>query len=128
MKVAILSLVYPVGSIYTSFESTAPDTLFGFGTWTQITDRFLYCANSSGTTGGEATHTLTIDEMPSHNHNLWWKGFRTIPDGGGPRTATSIDWFGSDPVQTFKCDNKGGGQAHNNMPPYITVYCWRRTA
>ena len=56
LKVAILSLVYPVGSIYTSFNSTAPATLFGFGTWAQITDRFLYCANSSGSTGGSSTH------------------------------------------------------------------------
>ena len=80
---------------------------------------------------GEATHLLTKEEMPVHNHGVWWRGYRTIPDGSGPRHATARDYISDDPYQTFKCDNAGGKdgtQAHNNMPPYITVYCWRRTA
>ena len=129
-KAMIRDFVYPVGAIYTSFVSTSPATLFG-GTWTQITDRFLYCANSSGTTGGEATHLLTTEEMPVHNHNVWWRGYWNV-GGGQQRQPTSKDYISDDPVQTFKCDNAGGKngvtQPHNNMPPYITVFCWRRTA
>ena len=61
---------YPVGSIYMSVNSTSPATLFS-GSWQRIQDRFLLCAGSTyaaGSTGGEATHKLTIDEMPSHSH------------------------------------------------------------
>ena len=66
-KTTIADLVYPVGSIYMSVNSTSPATLFG-GTWTQIQDTFLLAAGSTyaaGATGGEATHTLTENEMPS---------------------------------------------------------------
>ena len=60
-------ILYPIGSIYMSVNSTNPSQLFG-GTWVQISGRFLYCTNNSMDTGGEATHKLTINEMPSHNH------------------------------------------------------------
>lgn len=68
----ILSSVYPVGSIYMSVASTSPATLFG-GTWVQLKDRFLIGAGgsySAGATGGATTHTLTVAEMPSHNHSF----------------------------------------------------------
>ena len=61
---------YPVGSIYLSVNSTNPGTIFG-GSWEQIKDRFLLACGSTysnGSTGGESTHKLTVDEMPSHNH------------------------------------------------------------
>ena len=63
---------YPVGSIYLSVNSTNPGTIFG-GTWEQIKDRFLLACGSTysnGSTGGEAKHTLTTNEMPSHSHAL----------------------------------------------------------
>lgn len=66
----IINIVYPVGSIYMSVNSTSPASLFG-GTWERIKDRFLLAAGdtySAGSTGGEAQHTLTVDEMPSHYH------------------------------------------------------------
>ena len=67
-------VMYPVGAIYQSWSSTSPASLFG-GSWSQITEKFLYCANSAGDTGGESTHKLTINEMPSHMHqskdNMW---------------------------------------------------------
>ena len=72
-KANIALSIYPVGSIYMSVNSTSPSSLFG-GTWEQLTDTFLYAtsttADTSSTTAtdGEATHTLTIDEMPSHTH------------------------------------------------------------
>jgi len=60
----------PVGSLYTSSKSTDPHELFG-GKWKPIQDTFLWCAgpkHAAGTTGGAETHTLTVDEMPSHAH------------------------------------------------------------
>ena len=57
---------YPIGALYISYVSTSPATLFG-GSWSQISGRFLYCTTSTGT-GGNNNHTLTIDQIPSHNH------------------------------------------------------------
>ena len=67
-----LQVVYPIGSIYISTVITNPSDLFGFGSWEQIKDTFLLAAGdayNAGAIGGEATHILTVDEMPSHNHN-----------------------------------------------------------
>ena len=72
LKENFLNLVYPVGSIYWSSNNTNPGTLFG-GTWTQIKDRFILAAgdyNSNGATGGAATVTLTVSNMPSHTHSF----------------------------------------------------------
>ena len=117
-------ILYPIGSIYMSVNSTNPSQLFG-GTWVQISGRFLYCTNNSMDTGGEATHKLTINEMPSHNHMVdydqVWDG------GGGTRALGTTDNGGSWASGTW-VHNTGGSQAHNNMPPYFTVYCWYRTA
>ena len=69
----IMKKIYPVGSIYISTVSTNPSTLFGFGTWAQIKDTFLLAAGTTykaGATGGEATHKLTINEIPSHTHSV----------------------------------------------------------
>ena len=56
LKIAkeLFDLFFPVGYIYTSMNSTDPKTLFGYGEWTQITDKFLYCTNSSKSTGGNS--------------------------------------------------------------------------
>ena len=60
-------VMYPVGAIYQSWSSTSPANLFG-GSWSQITEKFLYCANSAGGTGGASTVTLNINQMPTHHH------------------------------------------------------------
>ena len=76
LKGEILQAVYPVGSIYTSMTNTSPATLFGFGTWEQIVDRFLYCSDSSGTTGGAT----------EHNHDLsgtGWAAVHLVSSNGG---------------------------------------------
>lgn len=65
--VNLLDVLYPVGSIYHSMNATSPASFIG-GTWTQI-KTFLYGADTAKVTGGEATHALTIAEMPNHNHN-----------------------------------------------------------
>lgn len=125
----VLDMVYPVGSIYMSVNATSPSTLFG-GTWEQIQDRFLLAAGNSysaGATGGEATHTLTKDEMPSHNH---YAAINGGTDSYG-QNRTTIGSFAnkaqgySDSSTIFAT---GGGNAHNNMPPYLAVYMWKRTA
>ena len=70
-KMNIIDMVYPVGSIYMSTASTSPATLFG-GTWVALNQgRVLIGANSTypaGSTGGEATHKITVNELPAHNH------------------------------------------------------------
>lgn len=125
--VDLLKAVYPVGAFYISATATSPSTVFGFGTWTQIKDRFILAAGdmyAAASIGGEANHALTIDEMPVHNHQL-----KTC-DAVGPYDApvrgdgTNEGWASS----THTIANAGGGQAHNNMPPYLTAYVWKRTA
>lgn len=134
----LLNIVYPVGSIYMSVNTTNPATLFG-GTWVQLKDRFLLGAGDSynnGATGGEATHTLTTDEMPSHNHayedttgnsalNGWFGREGSISSDEYMGVSKSIASYSN---YTFKMTNTGGSQPHNNMPPYLVVYMWKRTA
>lgn len=124
--------LYPVGSIYISVNSTNPSNYFG-GTWEQIKDRFLLASGNTyqaGTIGGEATHTLTVNEIPSHNHFVDFrksKNFNTgnIYDAYFPAYATPNTWTDAPDRYTA---NTGGGQAHNNMPPYLAVYIWKRVA
>lgn len=116
---------YPVGSIYMSVNETDPQTLFG-GTWEQIKDTFLLGAGDKyevGTTGGEAEHTLTIEEMPSHTHKQFNRNWYVTPQNAPTNTAGNAD--GEMEALTSAT---GGGQAHNNMPPYLTVYMWKRIA
>lgn len=124
--VGILQRAYPVGSVYMSFEDINPAELFGFGTWEQLGGQFLLGANDTytvGSTGGEATHTLTQEEMPIHVHNisssLMWAN-QTGQVAGGQNT-----YYQRSGEQTTQI--AGGDQPHNNMPPYIAVYMWRRT-
>ena len=106
-----------------STSSTNPSTLFG-GTWEQIKDRFLLCEGTTykaGTTGGEATHRLTIDEMPSHNHTV----------SRGTNGSSYFELTGKEPQgnapYNIVTSSTGGNKAHNNMPPYLAVYVWKRT-
>jgi hypothetical protein len=130
----LINIIYPVGSIYMSVNSTSPQTLFG-GTWTQLKDRFLLGAGSTysnGATGGAATHKLTTNEMPSHNHAL--NNFNGA--GNTLKRGVMYGWdlkHGDLNYQNFNNPNiwsadVGGNQAHNNMPPYLVVYMWKRTA
>ena len=125
-------LSWPVGSIYTSTKPTDPHEFFG-GTWEPIQDTFLWCAgpkHAAGTTGGAETHTLTVEEMPAHSHQ-----YNRLPQSfsntdyskdvqanfdSSVRRASNTQY-----VQTY---NTGGGTAHNNMPPFRSVYCWHRIA
>lgn len=140
----VLDNVYPIGSIYMNVNSTNPGTLFG-GTWEQIQGKFLLGMSSSypaGSQGGEASHTLTTEEMPSHGHNpanqSGYFGFIT-----NSKKAFEVGDMGSQsgsgryyPYSTVAFDvsrntltgTTGGGNSHNNMPPYLSIYIWKRTA
>ena len=123
----LLNAVYPVGSIYMSVNSTNPTNIFG-GTWEQLKDRFLLGAGntySNGATGGEATHKLTIQEMPSHQH--------PVNLTGEQQTGEAVfTWQGGQLTRQYSGNDlarfTGGDQPHNNMPPYLVVYIWKRTA
>ena len=171
--------IYPVGSIYMSVNNTSPALLFG-GEWERIQDRFLLAAGSSynaGSTGGEPTHKLSVDEIPSHTHTFsgstnstgahthsvsgtaasagshthQWKGYMTSsPYGsgaykvpingndtwspnmvsGGSHThsvsGTAASAGGHSHSISASISNTGSSSAHNNMPPYLTVYIWKR--
>lgn len=122
---ALIDLIYPVGSIYMSVNNTSPQSFFG-GTWERIQDRFLLAAGSTyaaGGTGGSATHTLTVSEMPNHGHVVGTES------GSISKTTAYIAGAtgGSGARGTSTTDNAGGGAAHNNMPPYLVVYVWKRT-
>ena len=121
----ILQALYPVGSIYMSVTYFDPATVFG-GVWERIQDTFLLAAGNSyaaGETGGEAEHTLTIEEMPNHSHS----GVRRCDAGeinDGKSTGSSSSSGGS----SYETDTTGDSMPHNNMPPYLAVYAWKRTA
>lgn len=119
--------LYPVGSIYMSVNSTNPSNYFG-GTWERIKGKFLLAADDNiyklGDTGGEATHTLTINEMPSHNHSI------EMTSGGVAYQVERVP-FGNQSVwgnSNMPIKPTGGSQPHNNMPPYLAVYVWKKVA
>ncbi|MDO4810755.1 MAG: DUF859 family phage minor structural protein [Eubacteriales bacterium] len=121
----LLNMIYPVGSIYMSANNVSPQTFFG-GTWERIKDTFLLAAGdtyAAGATGGEAAHTLTVDEMPSHNHDI------AVYQSGSTDVANGLVRQAQGQISTgLYVRYRGGNQSHNNMPPYLAVYIWKRTA
>lgn len=121
-------ILYPIGSIYMSVNSTNPSQLFG-GTWEQISGRFLYCTTTSKTTGGSTTTgstTLTVNQIPSHSHLI---GKQTSGLAGSAGEETAVMFWDSN--SGIASTSVGGGQGHThpqNLPPYFTVYCWYRVS
>ena len=119
--------IYPVGAIYLSVVNTNPGTLFG-GTWEQIKDVFLLSAGDTyigGSTGGEATHQLTTSEMPQHRHRIGYRHGARLSTSG---TYYTVGGSEEDGGGGYGYSNyTGSGDSHNNMPPYVTVYMWKRT-
>lgn len=118
-------------------QSTTLDTMakvievYGGTTWIQHSGYMLYgatsnvVANSAVKTGGETTHTLTVNEMPNHSHKIRYTGgYANGIYGGMPGTSIDATPVYNDLIMAYE----GGGQAHNNMPPYKNVYIWERTA
>ena len=169
---------YPVGAIYMSVNNTDPGTLFG-GTWTQIQDSFILAAGSTyagGSTGGSATinlahshtvnshnhslpantgdHTLTVNEMPSHYHNVntcYYQIGKNTTNAKIASTTSDSYWNNNPNSGQRSIQNAGGDQAHSHpiggntgdkspgtnsqlsstqsiLPPYLAVYVWTRTA
>lgn len=127
---------YPVGSLYfNASDATNPAELFGFGTWERFGEgRMMLSASDShaaGTTGGEEKHTLTTSEMPKHLHhtNSYQDGYPTAFTGKGTwYTLVYNKTKGNNTNESPITSNTGGSAAHNNMPPYVSVYVWVRTA
>ena len=149
---SVLDFFYPVGTIYTTEDKDFnPSTRWG-GTWELIKDRMIigagnsYAVKSKGgssshahTTGG---HTLTVNEMPSHNHPTTSNGQFTVNNGGGSGIsgipANTPGWGSLSPADWWhvSVSNTGGSASHShgntgsasNLPPYYSAYIWRRTA
>ncbi|KAI5546344.1 phage tail repeat-like family, partial [Trichomonas vaginalis G3] len=140
LKTEILQTLYPIGSIYTSMNSTRPETVLGFGTWTQIVDRFLYCANSSKETGG--SKTISGENLPAHSHYIdlstsqagWHKhkfwDWSAMKKGKGYDVKDDVQFA----INCFWGNTQGDGnhthrvsgytqttgQSKDYMPPYMT--------
>lgn len=103
--------------------STSPSQLFG-GVWEKIEGVFLLGSSSSytnGSIGGEATHTLSLEEIPSHSHE--YTHLKIGSYGGGDATSLLGDRLNSETTQT---GSVGSSSPHNNMPPYLSVNMWKR--
>ena len=133
--------IYPIGSIYMSVNTLDPSVIFG-GTWVQVKDKFLLASGdifTNGETGGEINHMLTVNEMPAHTHNVIG-GTEGLPSGtyialnpqevGTAIGSTPATYCGGTTGLNIEgeAQQTGGGQAHNNMPPYLVVNVWYRTA
>jgi len=126
------SEAFPVGSVFIAVVSTNPGTLLGYGTWSAFgAGRMLVGLDSGQTefdvveeTGGTKTHTLLESEIPAHVHA---ENAPTSASGGALRLAVDTNASGS-VAAGLDTASAGGGAAHNNLPPYIVVYMWKRTA
>nr|DAW56150.1 MAG TPA: baseplate wedge protein [Caudoviricetes sp.] len=131
LKEEIYKEMYPVGHVVISFNNTNPAK---YGTVWERTGagRMLLGVSDDyevGDTGGEETHTLTINEIPSHSHDTLFQA-KTYNEGYGSYEDKPIvlgNTLVSDTV-LWDTTSTGGGQPHNNMPPYIAVYMWRRVS
>lgn len=121
---SILDCFFSVGSILVRYDHADPNQMFPGTTWVRLTNTFLWGCDANGdvgVTGGEKTHTLTVDELPSHSHGSVYSGVAS----GTKNTA----WLSSGgDKMAYGALYAGGGAAHNNMPPYTQVSIWRRTA
>lgn len=140
----IVDKIYPIGSIYLSVNNTSPSILFG-GEWEQIKDRFLLACGdtyNNGVTGGEAEHILTPSELAYHDHmgrnySHNWNAGVSIPAGrsyavsygteGGQWAYSAGNIINNSEINDMvETGGRGGNQPHNNMPPYLAVYIWKR--
>ena len=125
---------WPIGSIYMTVSNTSPASLFG-GTWERISDRFLLGASGTypaGATGGESAHTLTQSELPNYSLSVT-NGSNVIRSKTGSSADAYVQTQSSGwgipnwESKTVTVASGGAGAAHNNMPPYLSVWIWKRT-
>lgn len=118
---------FRVDAIYISVSSSNPSNLWPGTTWVQIKDRFLLAAGDTylgGNIGGEATHKLTVSEMPAHTHETKFGEYIKYGLSTGNKGVANDNNSGGN----SQTEATGSGLAHNNMPPYLVVYVWKRTA
>lgn len=143
--------IYPVGSIYASVSPTNPADLLGFGVWSAFAAGRVLVGVDTGDpdfdaaekTGGAKAVTLSEYEMPAHSHGVTDPGHSHVENSnntttgplrgwGAPDTSTNTSTatgYSTAPATTgISIGNTGGGQAHQNMPPFLAVHLWRRTA
>lgn len=137
----LLNALYPVGSIYVSKDPTDPAELFG-GSWKRIKERFIWAIGDNenpGDTGGEKTHTLTEAELPEITgsfQNIAMQGidraidcdgvFSNSKTGAYATFGTNGSYTKTDVGDDIVHFSAGGGEAHNNMPPWEGFYIWER--
>lgn len=134
---AVVERDHPVGSLYISENATSPAELYG-GTWERIEGKFIMGASDTypaGSTGGEAEHTLTRSELPRIRENLTGFTAYNANNGGTDGVLSFIEEATLSNVQPGNSTkyatltmSLGDSQPHNNIPPYYSVYIWRRIA
>lgn len=120
----IFDTILPVGSIVLRYDHTNPGTLYPGTTWTRIASAFPWFTDTAGqigTTGGERNVTLTVDQIPAHSHGSVYS-----QHAAGTKSQAWYTTAGTS--LAYGAVETGGGAAHNNMPPYIQISAWRRTA
>lgn len=130
---SILDAFYPVGYILLLYSHADPNTMYPGTTWLRITNAFLWATTAGGTigqTGGESEVTLTAGQIPAHTHTYQTPVWLVAEGNDGGFDGNQI--LGEESTATSRytrtSGSAGGGAAHNNMPPYIQVSVWRRTA
>jgi hypothetical protein len=121
---SIIDCLLPVGMIIQLYSHADPNDMYPGTTWERIQNAFLWAVDDKGTigqTGGAETVTLKVEEIPSHTHGSVYSG-----NVSGTKTHAWLASGGT--AMAYGTVAAGGGQAHNNMPPYVQVSVWRRTA
>ena len=127
----LLGEAFPINKVEVFFDAEDHSDFLGFQ-WERVSQGKIQIGlddsdtdfNTIGKTGGEKEVTLTADEVPAHNHTFW-KGDNV--SGSGNRVMTGYGGTVQGDVDIYS-SSAGGGQPHNNMPPYIVMAFWKRIA
>lgn len=120
----IMDSILPVGSIILRYDHNSPNTMYPGTTWVRITNRFLWGCDADGdigVIGGAKEVTLTAAQIPEHSHG-------SVYSQHAEGTKSQAWYSNAGTSLAYGVVKTGGGEAHNNMPPYIQVSIWRRTA
>lgn len=121
---------FPVGKVFISLDDTNPGEFLG-GTWELFAKgETLVGVDTSQTEfatvekhGGNKTHTLSVEEIPPHDHPS-----RVFPGSSSSMSGGGAEFSDGDSHSFLMTGQTGGGQPHNNLQPYVTCYIWKRVA